>query len=95
MYILQDNKLYVQKGKKQLVGVNVGPDKIVETSEKAELKPFFQILTPSEVRSKFNIREGNEYKFPVEKKTTKKKTEVVKDESTKSTKRTTRKSTSK
>lgn len=82
MYILQDGKLYAQEDNK-LVGVNIHLDKVEKLKETGKLGKDFKVLTPAEVRSKFNIGEGKSYIFPV----AKKKTEVVKDEPTSTTKK--------
>lgn len=93
MYILQNGKLYAQEGDK-LVGVNISLGKIEKLKETAKLGKDFQVLTPAEVRAKFNIMGGGSYKFPVPKKVTK-KTEVVNDGTTKSTKKSTGRSSRK
>lgn len=75
MYIYQDGKLYVQTGE-YIVGVDISPLNIKKvTGTRKKLSGDYQLLTPSEVRAKFGIATGGEYKFPVEP-----KKEVVKDE---------------
>lgn len=65
MYIYKDGKLYVQKGK-DIVGVNISPTDVVVLEEtKTKLEFPYEQLMPFEVRAKFNIKDGNDYKFPL------------------------------
>lgn len=91
MYIYQDGKLYVQDGD-VLVGVDVTPTgtTLIKT-EKSKFGNAYALLTPSEVRAKFNIISGESYKFP---RTKKKEVEVENSDTTRKTKSSTRKSTS-
>ena len=68
MFILQDGKLHIQEEDK-LVGVDVYSDKVVLVKgSETKFGKEFSLLTPFEVRCKFNI-ELEPYKFPkVEKK---------------------------
>lgn len=99
MFVYQDDKLYVQKDKDSIVGVNFGSNgaSIVEgTEKKFDKKNPYRMLTSTEVRAKFQISDENEFKFPVPAKEPKKVDEGVdKNESTRKTKSTTRKSTRK
>lgn len=89
MYIYQNGKLYAQEGDK-LVGVEIHPDHILKIKgTETELAEEFEVLTPSEVRARYQIMYGNSYIFPVE------KNEVVKNEPTGTPKATSRKSTRK
>lgn len=91
MYFYQKSsgKLYVQNGDK-LVGVDICSDKVlnVEGSE-IEMCSDLQALSLYEVRHKFQIIEGKDYKFPIE------KIEVVTDVATEPVKKPVRKSTRK
>lgn len=94
MYIYQDGKLYVQDGE-LLLGVSITPfGNTIYKEEKAKLGDAYSILTPSEVRAKFQIDIGNSYEFPL-KVVVEPKVEVKKDDSVGKAKTTTRKPTSK
>lgn len=94
MYILQNGKLYVQDGE-FLVGVSVTPTgNILFKEERIKRGNNCSILTPSEVRARYQINYGKSYEFPITKRV-EPKVEVEKDEPTRKTKTTTRKSTSK
>lgn len=88
MYIYQNGKVYVLDGK-YIVGVDISPLNIKKVKgSRIKLEGDYAILTPSEVRAKFGIATGGEYKFPLEEKEETK--EVVKDEPATKTKSTTR-----
>lgn len=90
MYILQDGKLYVQDGD-VLVGVNVTPTGTTKiNTEKTKFGNSYSLLTPFEVRAKFNIASGESYMFPV-KKVEEPKVEVAKDDTVGKAKNPTRK----
>jgi len=64
MFILKNNKLYIQKGNK-IVGVNVSPLDIVEVEgSEIDLTVPYKTLLPFEMRVKFGISEGTNYEFP-------------------------------
>lgn len=91
MYIYQDGKLYVENGRGKLIGVEIHPDKIIKVKgTETKLSDDYEVLTPFEVQAKFNIVNGEEYIFPVDK-----KEEVVEDAPTVNIKSTTRKSSRK
>lgn len=60
MFLLQDNKLYVDK-KGSYVGVNVTPTGIEEIMSETTTYKSGILLTPHEVKCKFK----NSYKFPI------------------------------
>lgn len=66
MYILQEGKLYIQDGD-SLVGIEIYPDKVlkVKGTETGYVIPY-QMLTPFEVRCKFQLNDGGTYIFPKE-----------------------------
>lgn len=77
MFVYQDGKLFIQKGKK-IIGVEVYADKIKTiTGTETDEKPNRIILTASEMKAKFNITEETPYIFPQEKK--EEKEEVIDD----------------
>lgn len=84
MFIYQDGKLYIQKGKK-IVGVEIYPDKfvIVKGTETVQ-RDDCRVLNAFEMKAKFNIREDNPYIFPKEKEEIK---EVIEDEPVKPVKK--------
>lgn len=96
MYILQDGRLYIQDGDK-LVGVEIHSDKIIKVEgTETTLSDKYSLLTPFEVRAKFNITEGNGYIFPRPKQEPKvEETGVDKNGSDRTIKETSRKSTRK
>jgi hypothetical protein len=66
MFIYQDGKLYVQDGD-TLIGVEIYPDSVIKVEgTETELKEKHQLLTPFEVRCKFNIKSLGSYIFPVD-----------------------------
>lgn len=89
-YVCQDGKLYRQVEDNKLVGVEIYSDKVLLVEGYDTVFKDGMLLTPQEVRCQYHI-DTTPYIFPREEK----KEEVVKNDTVKPTKRTTRKSTSK
>lgn len=92
MFILQDNKLYIEDKDNNIIGVNVYHNKIEPIkSEKVKLNKNHTVMTAYEMKCRFNINEERSYLFPKEE-VKKTKKEVKKDDSTSKTKKKTGKS---
>jgi len=67
MYVYQNGKLYSQLGERQIIGVEIHPDKIIKLKgTETDLGEVYELLTPSEMKARFHIVDGESYIFPKE-----------------------------
>lgn len=75
MFIYQNNKLYIRKLNGKLVGVNITPTKIIEVrGTSTVIADKYLALGLNEVKAKFQLADGNSYRFPTQSKQSPKKT---------------------
>lgn len=66
MYLVKNDKLYIQKGDKTMVGVEIYFDHIVYLDDTETELSYDSILSPFEVMCQYQINETNPYIFPIE-----------------------------
>jgi len=67
MYVYQDGKLYSQLGENKIIGVEIYPDKIIKIKgTEVEQRPESELMTPTEMKIRFQIVNGESYIFPRE-----------------------------